>query len=491
MSFVTVLSLLFLNCASGGLGAENPNLEQLELPQKNEIALFTSSDSDLTKSYAWARKTALAYAHDASTDPVGPWYEAALPQREAFCMRDVAHQTVGGQILGLSKQNKNMMFCFANNMTENKDWCSYWEIDRHKNPCPADYRNDREFWYVLNANFDVIQACLKLYKWSGDDDYLTNRVLLDFYEKSLGEYVVRWVLEPENLMTRPRYMNSPPNFNPNDPFHYNRGLASYAENVAGITMSADLIATIYAGYKAYAEICRIQGDDLKSAQYAVQAEKYKDILNEKWWGDGFFHTHWIDGKRFYGDTEGLTYLVWFDAVDDPRRIKAVLENSLLSRRWNIENTSHFPLLAYRYNYEAEASELLKKFPDLERSEYPEASYGVVEGFVSGMMGITPDADKRRVATCSHLCDATDWAKIANVPLFNGFVTVKHTGKVATEFLNNSDEKIVWRATFAGVHGSIRVNEEELAATVFEDRMGACFSYVDVELAPRAMSTANL
>lgn len=55
---------------------------------------------------------ALSYVHDGS-DPVGYWYEAALPQREAFCMRDVSHQSVGAQILGLAEHNKNMFGKFA------------------------------------------------------------------------------------------------------------------------------------------------------------------------------------------------------------------------------------------------------------------------------------------------------------------------------------------------------------------------------------------
>lgn len=54
-----------------------------------------------------ARKMVLSYAHD-GTDSVGYWYEATLPQREAFCMRDVSHQSVGAQILGLSD---GFLFC--------------------------------------------------------------------------------------------------------------------------------------------------------------------------------------------------------------------------------------------------------------------------------------------------------------------------------------------------------------------------------------------
>jgi hypothetical protein len=72
-----------------------------------DLVTFKSSNSDLTKAFDWAKSKALSYAHDAS-DPVGYWYEAALPSREAFCMRDVSHQAIGAEILGLTKHNENM-----------------------------------------------------------------------------------------------------------------------------------------------------------------------------------------------------------------------------------------------------------------------------------------------------------------------------------------------------------------------------------------------
>ena len=55
-----------------------------------------------------SKSQALAYAHDDS-DTVGPWYEAALPGRDAFCMRDVSHQTTGAAALGLYAENRNML----------------------------------------------------------------------------------------------------------------------------------------------------------------------------------------------------------------------------------------------------------------------------------------------------------------------------------------------------------------------------------------------
>ncbi|WP_315823945.1 hypothetical protein [Paraflavitalea speifideaquila] len=48
------------------------------------------------------------------------------------------------------------------------------------NPAPEDYRNDTAFWYNLNANFDIIYACWRLYLWTGDTAYIRHPLLNPF-----------------------------------------------------------------------------------------------------------------------------------------------------------------------------------------------------------------------------------------------------------------------------------------------------------------------
>src|ERR1700722_17248417 len=67
--------------------------EEKHAPQSN--LTLTSSDTQLVAAFDWAKQQAMAYAFDG--DPVGPWYEASLPGRRAFCMRDVSHQAAGAQ----------------------------------------------------------------------------------------------------------------------------------------------------------------------------------------------------------------------------------------------------------------------------------------------------------------------------------------------------------------------------------------------------------
>lgn len=129
------------------------------------------------QSFEWAKSQAMAYVF--SGDPVGLWYEAALPGREAFCMRDVSHQSMGAHALGLAAYTHNMLHLFAKNISESKNWCSYWEIDRNNRPAPVDYQSDAAFWYNLPANFDVLDSSYRMYLWTGDLSYIEDPVFVN------------------------------------------------------------------------------------------------------------------------------------------------------------------------------------------------------------------------------------------------------------------------------------------------------------------------
>src|SRR5260370_22078676 len=88
---------------------------------------FHSSDSSLDEIFQWARGQALAYVAPSSTS-IRPWYDAALPVRNAFCMRDVSHQTGGAAVLGLAAANRNMLRRFPASVDEERDWAGYWGI---------------------------------------------------------------------------------------------------------------------------------------------------------------------------------------------------------------------------------------------------------------------------------------------------------------------------------------------------------------------------
>lgn len=472
------------------IGCDSSSKEKsVQVLPTDQVSVFTSSDKKLEKAYNWAKKMALSYAHDGN-DPVGLWYEAALPQREAFCMRDVSHQAIGAHFLGLSAHNKNMFLRFAENISEEKDWCTYWEINCYNKPAPADYTNDKEFWYNLNANFDVLQACLKMYEWTGDTDYLQDPRLVNFYDKSLHQYIERWALEPEHIMSRPVYMNSPENFNPNNNFHTCRGLPSYVENFRGLTMGVDLLATLYAGFEAYATMALLNEDMSKSLEASVKAKAYQTILEEQWWcaENSYYQTFWTEEGKFYRG-EGVPFILWFNATENLDRMRATVTD-IMQREWNVENMSAFPALFYRLGYLEEAYHFLVKLPQMNRSEYPEVSFGVVEGVISGVMGIVGSAITNSVTTCSRLPEEVQEAEVKNVPLFDGYLTVKHQGRGTTTIENHSPNELVWEAAFLGKYEKIVIAGKEYPALLSKDVYGNSLSICTISLPAQSTLSAT-
>lgn len=439
---------------------------------------FSSSDQKLQIAFNRAKEMALHYKGKPG-DPVGDWYESALPPRSAFCMRDVSHQSIAAEVLDLSDANKNMFTLFAKNISASKDWCSFWEINKFGNPAPADYRNDTAFWYNLNANFDVMTACWNLYLWTGDKYYISNPVFKNFYEKSATNYVSTWSLQPDSLLSRPPHPNAETSFNIEDAFHRCRGLPSYSEGVPNMKMGIDLVAALYKGLLTYSEVLRAEGRDAEAKQFQKKAMLYQQHIDEDWWDDTakLYNTYYSNNGEF-GKTEGEIFLLWFDALKDTSRKTRTIQH-LLSGNLNVENMSYFPYLFYINGYDKEAIRymLLLTDPATKRREYPEVSYGVILGFVKGLMGIEPDARFDRVATINR-ADGNISNTISNVPLLGTTVACTHAAN-KTAFTNQGKRTVIWRAAFYGSHNKIFVDGKIKKSSIAKDEAGRLFCYVDV------------
>lgn len=461
--------------------------------QSQDGVLLTTSDARLKETFDWAKRTALSYAHDGK-DPVGHWYEAALGGREAFCLRDIAHQSIGGEILGLSPHNFNMMYKFALNISESKDWCTFWEINRHNKPAPVDYDDDKQFWYPLSATPDAVNACYRLYNWTGNKDYLYNPALSNFYEKSLTVYLDRWRLNPGELMSRPRDMNAELPFRQGGKFNGVRGFPSYVESQRQFTCGVDLIAALYAGCKAYGEMLSLRGEKEKAASFLAKAEMYKALINETWWnaGKNRFEPFLMPGGLFCNDEVdaiyGQTYVAWFGASSSPSRTRGILDY-LRRCPSNIENRSHYPYMMYRYRSPETAYEVLLSLKGMERSGYPEVSFAVVEGVVAGLMGVRPSGAKGVIQTLPQLSLTTEWAELRALPVLNTTAGVRHDGNKRSTFINAGFSAVRWQASFCGDFKTIKLNDRETAADSAVDEMGNPYSFVEVEVLPGKTVTA--
>ena len=444
-----------------GVSKVNPAPGQLQ--SKLEI---DSSSAKLVEVFQWARSQAMAYAFDAG-DPVGPWYEAVEPGREGFCIRDTCHQALGAHALGLDRFTLNMLRRFAENISDSKDWCSYWEIDRFNRPAPVDYENDASFWYNLPSNFDLLDCCFRMYVWSGDQAYIQDPVFLNLYDRTVNDYVERWGLDLDHIMTRPRLLNQRGIFDPQAKFPPNRGIPGYDEGDHDYVIGFDVLVTQRAAYLAYAHIQQARMNAALADEYLKKAAAVENLIKTAWWNK--------TGQCFYS-REG--------AAHQMKECGGWPETEMgLDWRWDVTSASG----PFRIPDDTAVSGLL----DLShaRLEYPEVSYSRVADLLTNIMGVRLEYASQllsategfwvemTVRTLAGLGSGIEWAEVRNLPIRACEVTVRHDGPRKTTVTNQRGPAFIWRAMFEGRHSTLNVNGLETRATSQTDETGKTVSSV--------------
>ena len=414
----------------------------LARPQQLTGAInFSSSDKRLEEGFAWARRQALAYVF--TSGPVGPFYEASLPGRSAFCMRDVSHQATGAHLLGLADWNWNMLRKFAASISDSRDWCGYWEIDKWDRPAPVDYKNDSDFWFNLPANFDVLACCWRQYEWTGNRAYLSDKVFSNFYERTVHDYVRRWDKDGDGIMEGCKA-----------PSH--RGIASYNEEIEQPRTGADLLLLQAAAYLAYDRIRNARRAAIQE-RYSERFEELRDAYQAKWW-DPVEHRYYSeqlqDGTYAHRSNQVFPVAGFFPGHTPTEEQLAQAESAT---GYNVEPASYLPERFYQYGRSATAYRWLLHLidPQLKRREYPEVSFAVVGAIATGLMGVTPHPGV--IETVPRLTPQTEWASLERIPVWNHEISVKHEGLNRTTLANHSADPLAWAATFPGKARSAAVD----------------------------------
>jgi hypothetical protein len=441
-----------LRGVAGGLGA---------MADQSSGLILRSSNSDLVAGFEWAKQQALSYIHD--SDPVGPWYEAALPGRSAFCMRDVSHMSTGAHVLGLAAHNRNMLRHFAESISPDRDWCGYWEITKDNLPAPADYQSDKNFWYNLPANFDVMCACYRQYLWTRDPSYLKSP-FLEFYQHSLTDYIKTWDHDGDGIPDQP-------------PGQRSRGIPTYVEDFRRpVSEGADLVAAQYGAYLAYAAIEAEKKAEVEAAKYRAKAEQLRNQFNSTWWNekDGNYYLGKLPDGAFRADlaqsigNSEAEFILIFELPDTPQKTTGALGQLLGNKEaqtrpaqqmGGVEGRSYIPGILYQYGDTELAYKKLAEMwdPALARREYPEVSFTIVGSTVTGLMGISPQKQSRTVETFSSLPEGTEWAEIEGVPIFDNRITIRQTQRQKTLLKNSSGAGVTWRASFPGTYKKLIVD----------------------------------
>jgi hypothetical protein len=439
-----------------------------ERPREGAIE-FESSDTRLVDGFRWAKAQALAYVRN--TGAVGSWYEAALPGRNAFCMRDVSHMSTGAQFLGLGSRTRNMLHHFAEHISASKKWCTWWEITGDDQPAPVDYQSDSSFWYDLPANFDVLDACYRQWLWTRDRAYVDDDVFLNYYHRTVTDYIDVWDHDHKGI---PEHL----------PGDGHMGIGTYDEDLQNqVLIGADLIAAQYAAFCDYAAIQNERNDAASAAEFTKKAEALKSLYNRVWWDpstSSYFGALEEDGK-FHHDLKASTggsdieFPLYFGLTEEGIKTQTSLNN--LEARLHldeaartgivggVEGTSYHPDIFYKYGRTRSAYIVLLALmnPALKRREYPEVSYTVIGNIGAGLMGIRPGLRAATIETFPQLTVETQWAALHHVPVGSNTVSVRHTHSDETMLVNETGPDLVWRAAFPGTFTALRVDGVKMAA----------------------------
>jgi hypothetical protein len=464
--------------------SQSPTLSSLE---------FHSSSNELNATFAWAKQQALAYVRP-GTGEMGPWYEAALPGRNAFCMRDVSHQTAGAAALGLFEANRNMLQRFAASIAASRDWAGYWEIDKKGQPSTADYRSDDDFWFNLPANFDVLDANVRMWRWTGDDFYRDDPRMRLFFAKTLNDYLIRWQLLPETILTRPRIANRRL---AKGEFVNARGIPSYIEGPKNFNLGADLLAAEYRAIRSYQEIAHIFEDKQRAAQVQNTAEGLQQILETAAWSTQSQHYFGVLQQAHRGFGSADTMVLYFGAAKDPVHIRGALNyvaNPSYWRTINIEEESYVPVVLFRYGRPDVAYSVLFDLsaPAKSRREYPEVSYAVIAGIISGAMGIEPShsGDAFDVQTLAQPETKNEELALSGLRLKGNLIEVVHTGETSTLLSNRQGATLRWKAMFIGSEENLIVDGKPVHAENGITTDGVQASWIVVAVPSGSSATVN-
>jgi hypothetical protein len=465
-------SAALANSALGQLvtGLSKVAPQPLQLQSKLDIA---SSSTQLVDVFHWARSQAMAYAFDRG-DPVGPWCEAVEPGREGFCVRDTCHQAVGAHALGLARFNVNMLRRFAEAISESRDWCSYWEIDRFNEPCPVDYENDSAFWYNLPANFDLVDCCFRMYLWSGDRTYIEDTAFLNLYDRTVNDYVERWDLDLDHIMTRPRLLNVRGILDPDNRFQKARGIPGYNEGDHTYVVGFDVLVTQHAAYVAYAGLQGARGNSAMADAFQKKASAVEGLIKNRWWNK--------DDQSFYA------------LLSEDHQLEGCSGKRsapYLSADWHRDVGSNAGGFAIAEDPDAEITRLL----DLShaRLEYPEVSFTRIGDIITTAMGVNLNYSpptlsvtdggwvEFTVETISGLGTQIEWAEVGNLPIRDLDIRVRHDRARRTTMTNQAGPAFIWRPMFEGRHQTLVVNGRQEKAQTETDHRGRPISSVRVAM----------
>jgi hypothetical protein len=260
-------------------------------------------------------------------------------------------------------------------------------------------------------------------------------------------------------------------FDPNKKFQRARGIPGYDERNPDYVLSAELLASMYAGYLAYAHIQEIRRNEELAQTYFKKALEVKNLVNNVWWNGEEQYFYKFLNKNYKLEGRCGLCLLNRDVVDDELKIKSALKDALKEEPM-LANQIRVAQVLFKYG---EADGAISRMLDValgstSRREYPEVSFTWIEALVTGLMGVSigfespilssvkGDWVETIIKTLPGLGAKIDWAELRNLPIRANKISIRHEGIQKTVFINQSGPALIWQATFPGSFETLLVND---------------------------------
>lgn len=445
--------------------------------------VVTSSDGTIVEMFAWAKAKAAGWVHqegivgpinigadppvNLGEAPYTPTYWAGYAHRTAYYSRDFAHQLAGAHLLGFDAENKNMLRSFAESATEEHKFYPVWAINFDARTWHTiDYRSPTNFVREVPATFELVEKANQAFRWTGDRAYVDDPVFWDYYRHATDDFVALHDGTKPNQVAEGTGKG------------IFQGVASYNEiSKEPLAEAGDGIGAQYQAYRALAAMAGDKRETRLARESERKARDLKQYFNQTWsvkpGTDEFVRAYTIDGAPLTGfGKENSWFMPMKGIIDAGPRNDAYLdfieaEASGAGRPGNIEAITYLPDTFFRHNRDDTAWKWMRHVYDQREvkhasnrqglnGDYPEVPFTLVSQTVEGLMGIQPDVPRRTVATQSRLPSGMDWLQVADVPVGEGTITVRHDGHTSTTFTNRSAGMLFWRARFLGEHRWLKV-----------------------------------
>lgn len=476
-----------------------------------------SSNAEIKEAFQWAVNQALRQVQTGKTGilnederstptSVGtyiPSYWAGYSYRSAFYIRDYVHQAPGAHLIGLDKENISMLKAFLSTASASSAWYPAWALNFDGSIFKLDHSSDTSFVREVPSVFELVQSAYNQYRWTGNEDYITDPVLWNYYTKALSDFISLHDTKKVNGVAEGVGSG-------ND---LNLGMASYNEQGNEKMIEAgDGIACEYAALDAYSKLLKVKGDTSSAADYEQKAEQLKNYFNSEWGVaagvSNYVRGYSVDNQAFtdfgkenswFMPLKGIT-AAGTKTTNYLQYIESQLETTQ-GLPTNMEACTYLPEVFFRYNQNELAWKWMKYIIENRGKQhqnasegvngnYPEISYTLVSQTVQGLMGITPDAPEGKVSTCSHLPSDIGWLSLSDIPFGGSTIDVRQEGTAST-LTNHAETPVSWEAQYNGSYRYVTVNGARVAATQKTiDGVTVSFATVNVPAGGTAVAVAG-